>query len=180
MERGEPPGRNLLDAEQSDDTLSSKPVKLNVAFNFVEAETGIVSGRSKGILYRPLEDALHDATVRVVERGKDERPMNKTIGLFQGVTATRVNGHVRYVGAVSVSQELFEEVSSKVRAGIESLQTRFKGRLEDVTVTSDPPLETIATPGRDAAVELDHEAPAGDREQGKGDRDGLGAEHARA
>lgn len=180
MERGEPPGRNPIDAERSDERQSSKPFKLSVAFNLVEAETGIVSGRSKGILYRPLEDVLHDATVRVMNQGENERPIHKTIGLFQGVTATRVNGHVQYVGTVSVSPELVDEVSSKVRAGIETLQKRFKGHLEGVTVTCDPPLETTVTANGNPAVELNHETTAGNGESGEADGDVLRAENSRA
>lgn len=180
MEQGEPPGRELSAAEQSDGQQSLKPVRISVQLDFKEADTGIISRGHKGMLQRPLADMFDNATIQLIEQSEGERPLRKTIGVFQGLTNTRVKGHMRYQGSVSVSPDKLDIVHANIHRGLELMTTQFKGGLENVLVRVNPPLETFVTSVDSATVELNHEAPARDGQQGEDDRNGVGSPAAEA
>jgi hypothetical protein len=178
MERGEPPGspeRGDRQVERSEASTAKKPMRINVDISFVEAETGI---GARHILLNPLRDALYDASV-LREDDEGGKPFNRTLAAVQGVTAQRVNGHVRYKGILSVSSDVADMVHANVRAAIEGLQDKFKRGFESVQVDlADPPSPSPAD--KVPSVESAHGDFAGHGEQRESDRDGVGAGAARA
>lgn len=174
MERGEPPGKDLVDAGQSDER-SSKPVRINVQVDFRENDTGIVARSSPGMLRRPLNNLFHEATVRLENKEGSDRPVKRTIGLFQGMTVQRVNGHVRYSSILSASPETLETVRENIAEGLRAMQKQYRGGLENVLVHVEEPAATQASTDAGATVELNHADPVGNDERGEGDRDGVGA-----
>jgi hypothetical protein len=128
------------------------------------------------MLDRPLRDMFEAATVREVEQGEGQRALRKTIAVFQGVTARRAEGLMRYEGSVSVTAEEFEAVHANIAGGLDALQSTFKGRLQNVELSVSQPPETTVVGDADAAVELaHHEAPARHGGHRETDRDVLGS-----
>jgi hypothetical protein len=180
MNTGEPPGRNDIQAESPDSALPPKPARITVRFDFPEAETGIVTRGHKGMLNRPLRDMLDAATVRTMDQGEGNRPLRKTIGMFQGLTTKRVDGLMRYEASVSAGADAVDEVKENVSRGLASLQETFRGRLESVTVTLETPSATSVRSDDGISVELGNETFDRDDERRKNDGDPVGAEVSRA
>lgn len=180
MNTGEPPGRNDIQAESPDSVLPPKPARISVRFDFPEAETSVVSRGHKGMLDRPLRDILDAATVRTVDQGEGNRPLRKTIGMFQGLTTKRVNSLMRYEASVSAGVDAVDEVKENVSRGLDSLQETFRGRLENVTVTLEAPSATAVRADDGVSVELGNEAFDRDGERRENDGDPVGIEVSRA
>ncbi len=178
MEHGEPPGQSPdapPENQPPESPQNQKPVRISVAFDFAEVDTGIVAGRSRGVVYRPLESALDNASVRLVDQGKDRRPYRKTIAVVLGVIATRINGHVRYAGSMTAITNHIDEVHFRLTTELAALQALFKHQLEHLVITTDPPLEAALGDFIDVTVESDHETPGGNGERRENDRDCSGA-----